>query len=545
MGRKNKRKKTIINVPADILAWRKFFNEKFPEQLRWENIIRYAWYNGKSDLLEEAYSQADRIVFNTSSDNKNHKDYFWALAAREPDIKKTHSGLVKVTTKTLINVLGTPEIKIMTDGKDENGQYAKIEDEATQNRLEEILKENDYNNLVRYQQLPLSLNMGDGVFLVNVDEEISDYPILEYVDARNCAFEFAGNKVSKVYTRSYYNVEYISYCLLQERGTIYEKGARMAYIKYNLFRLSNQSSREIMQEVALSTVPELANLEDVVITNIDTTLAVPCIYAYDKIIGRGTPLFNEKFDLLDDLDQSLSQGSNSVRLSTPVEEIDESAVEHDSEGKPLPPQRYDRRYIVVKGNVNTVGQNPPVSNLVVPQIDFAKYSVEQQNLICHIILGIISPSTLGINVSRVDNGEAQREKEKHTMFTRDEMVEFQSVIMENLCSLLLKVHDVMEGRNPGNYDITINFPEYGNPTFESKLNNLSPAVTTGAMSPKRYVEELWGDSLTDEEKEEEIEYITAQQDRSATMEPAEVIPGSEGFGGNLGTSEFNFGQEDF
>ena len=37
--------------------------------------------------------------------------------------------------------------------------------------------------------------------------------------------------------------------------------------------------------------------------------------------------------------------------------------------------------------------------------------------------GIISPSTLGIDVKKLDNAEAQREKEKATLYTRNAIVE--------------------------------------------------------------------------------------------------------------------------
>ena len=54
------------------------------------------------------------------------------------------------------------------------------------------------------------------------------------------------------------------------------------------------------------------------------------------------------------------------------------------------------------------------------------------------------------------------------------------------------------------YKITINYPEYANPSFENKLSYLTPAYVSGGMSAKQYVNELWGDSLSEEEKEKEI-----------------------------------------
>lgn len=533
MGKKNKTKKnyTPSKIDDNVLSWRNWMDEMFPEVIRWEHNAQYAWYRGNSDLLEEVYLQSNFKNFRrTMSNDRNERDYFWTIASMEPNIKKTHSSLPRAIISTLVNVLGVPDSKVMKDKVDTTGKVSQIVDEEVQARLEEILKDNKMVTVVKDQQLPFGLCMGEGVYLVDIDPELSDYPVIQYVDARNVTFEIRANRVTRVFTRSYYVKEYNTYMLLQERGTLVEDDTRKAYIKYKLFRLSNQDSRQIDCEVALSTIDELASLENIKIANIDSMLAVPCIYKFDSIAKRGTPLYEGKMDLFDDLDQCLSQDSNSVRLSTPVEEIDDAVVDHDADGKPIPPNRYDRRYLVVKSSVNSVGENGASTNLTVPQIDFAKYSTEALHLVEQIILGIISPSTLGINVSKVDNGEAQREKEKHTMFTRDDLIDYETQILKDLYELVLKVDDLINHRNVGQYDIVVNFPEYGNPTFESKLNNLLGAVTSGAMSPRRFVEELWGDALTEEEKEEEIAYITEAQSTGTINEGIETLPGTEEFG---------------
>jgi len=85
-------------------------------------------------------------------------------------------------------------------------------------------------------------------------------------------------------------------------------------------------------------------------------------------------------------------------------------------------------------------------------------------------------------------------------------VDQQTQILKRLFTLVLKVHDFMldENKVPGEYNITINYPEYANPTFESKLQALVPAFVSGAMSAKQFVGELWGEALSEEEREDEI-----------------------------------------
>ena len=57
------------------------------------------------------------------------------------------------------------------------------------------------------------------------------------------------------------------------------------------------------------------------------------------------------------------------------------------------------------------------------------------------------------------------------------------------------------------YDISVKYGEFADASFESKLTSLTPAMQAQIMSPKMFVDKLYGDSLTEEEKKREIEYI--------------------------------------
>ena len=59
--------------------------------------------------------------------------------------------------------------------------------------------------------------------------------------------------------------------------------------------------------------------------------------------------------------------------------------------------------------------------------------------------------------------------------------------------------------------MVVDYEEYGNPTFDAKLQVLYPAFVAGGLSAERYVEELWGNSLTEDEKKKEIEYLMSQK----------------------------------
>ena len=108
--------------------------------------------------------------------------------------------------------------------------------------------------------------------------------------------------------------------------------------------------------------------------------------------------------------------------------------------------------------------------------------------------GIISPSTLGIDVKKLDNAEAQREKEKATLYTRNAIVTALQDYLPKLISMVLNADSVLKKKPLQEVKIDVPFGEYANPSFESQVETVSKAKTGGIMSIEASVEELYGDS---------------------------------------------------
>ena len=129
----------------------------------------------------------------------------------------------------------------------------------------------------------------------------------------------------------------------------------MALDENNLYKLENNNSNKVLK-VSLKEIPQRPvhsqNLK-YILKNINKILAEPCIYKLDKSTQRGKSVLDSKLDLLDDLDQNLSQSSITTRLSTPVEYVPNGLVEYDREGNPKEIQRYDRRYIKLPSDFNS------------------------------------------------------------------------------------------------------------------------------------------------------------------------------------------------
>lgn len=60
--------------------------------------------------------------------------------------------------------------------------------------------------------------------------------------------------------------------------------------------------------------------------------------------------------------------------------------------------------------------------------------------------GIISPSTLGIDTKKLDNADAQREKEKTTLYTRQNLVKITQNALQSLVAVVLNADGELNGK---------------------------------------------------------------------------------------------------
>ena len=134
--------------------------------------------------------------------------------------------------------------------------------------------------------------------------------------------------------------------------------------------------------------------------------------------------------------------------------------------------------------------------------------------------GLISPSTLGIDTKKLDNAEAQREKEKTTLYTRQTIIYALQECIQKLIDKVFKTMNTMQNTALEDTEAEVTFGEYANPSFESQIETVGKAKTQGVMSIESIVEELYGDSKTDEWKAEEVRRIKNEQGIAEVEEPS-------------------------
>jgi hypothetical protein len=184
-------------------------------------------------------------------------------------------------------------------------------------------------------------------------------------------------------------------------------------------------------------------------------------------------------------------------------------LQRAKQGQPILPKIYNRQYIQIEGTIDGDGNTNNQIQVTQPQLNFEQYNNLYMNVLSDSLIGVLSPASLGLDIAKKDNAEAQREKEKQSIFTRQLIVKAETKMLNKLYDMLLFCQDYMDTGvlEEKDYDISIKYDEFANPSFENEVQVLGPAWNNGQISTERYVSLLWGGKLSDEEMQKEIQWL--------------------------------------
>lgn len=448
------------------------------------NVLRNRlWYRGDPSELDQFFKQTalDPVA----------KSRFWAASPTEGlGIRKVHSGLSGLLADRLSDIVISD-----LDG-------IELKTQAETDLWDEISKDNKVDKLLG-EAITEALAAGDGAFKITIDTDVTEYPIIEFYSGERVDYTYTRGRLQEVLFFTDYAVKEKDYRLVEAYG----KG----YIRYKLLDSAGK-------ELPLSTLPETATLQDTTFTG-DFIMAVPLMFFKSpKWPDRGKSIFDGKSDNFDALDEVISQWVDAIRSGRVQKYIPEDLIPKNPEtGVLLKPNPFDNQFIAIgssmkeddKGKIETVQ----------PQILYEAFVASYAGILDLCLQGIVSPATLGIDLKKIDNAEAQREKEKTTLYTRGKIIEALNEVIPQLVDVVLKVQDTMHSRNAGEYEAAVTFGEYASPSFDTVVETVGKAKTYGIMSLEQAVQELYGDTWTDEQKAEEVMRLKAEQGLMEAEEP--------------------------
>lgn len=444
-------------------------------------IRNRVWHRGDGNELEQMYRQCPECADKTK---------FWACRCTPGmDMRKIHTGLPSLIVRTLSGI-------VMADM---NG-FEFADDEQAQ-IWAEIEKENKFRRLFE-KSLKETLFIGDGAYKIAIDTQISQYPILEWYPGERIGLTWDKGRLKEVTFKTPYAVNGQQYVLHELYG--------YGYIENHLYRGE--------REVPLNAIDATKDVRDAAFDK-TVILATPLrIYESGKFEGRGGSIYDGKLDSFDAFDEVWSQWMDAVRAGRAKTYVPDCLIPRDPEtGKAIKPNPFDNRYFASSGDMSEGAKNQIDTEQ--PTIPHDSYLASYVTALDLCLQGVISPSTLGIDVKKLDNAEAQREKEKATLYTRDAIIEAIQETLPELASACINAYRILHGQAIEEVKADIPFGEYANPSFESQVETVVKGKQGGVMSVEASVEELYGDSRDDAWKMKEVARLKAEQGIAELEEP--------------------------
>lgn len=450
-----------------------------------ENVIRNKiWYHGDSAELEQYFQKTARWDV--------EKARFWAAKA-QGSVRKMHSGIVSMVIDRYRDIV-LADMDATTFGE---GQDALVE------LWDEIYAKSKLNDVIG-EAIAAALASGDGAFKITADE-CSPYPIVEFYDAENVDYVYVHSNLREVKF-------YTSYKGKDNKNLRLEETYGFGYVRYNLYD-------DTGKEMPMDALPETAHLIDFGVER-DLMLAVPLkIMNSTRYKNRGKALFDGKSDVLDGLDEVISQWIDAVRMGRIKRYIPDRLIPRDPDtGQLLPANPFDNDFIAIGDDMSEkAAQQVEISQ---PAISYEAYVSSYASFLDMVLQGVMSPSTLGIDLKKTENAESQREKEKVTLHVRNKIVDALNETLPELFRVILQCYDIMCGKTPGDYEPSVKFGEYASPDFSTTVDTVGKAKQYGIMSIETSVDQLYGDTWSQEEKDAEIERLKAEQGIQELEEPA-------------------------
>lgn len=446
------------------------------------------WYRGNPSELEQFFNKFAQSSVVSQSVAKTR---FWASSTEENSlIRKMHTGIPSLMVDKLADIV-VNDIMAPTSSKDESSKLML---------WKEIQEDLDFSEILN-QAIVDTLALGDGAFKVSVDTNLSEFPLVEFYAGSNVDYSYQRGKLKEVTFYTKYKKDSKTYIL----NEFYGRG----YVDYKLLD-------EYGKEIPLERLEETSDLQRVEFDG-DYIMAVPLrFYRSSKWSNRGESIFERKSEIFDALDEIASTWLDAVRAGRVKQYIPENLVPRDENGKLKTPTVFNN-YILTGGLILGEGESHKIETIQ-GNVEYLGYLQSYLTFLDSALQGIISPSTLGIDVKKLDNAESQREKEKTTLYTRDKIVGSLQKALPKLVDVVLKTYHTMTNQEISDTHIEFVFGQYANPSFESLLDAMGKAKQTQIISTEKLVEELYGDSLSKEEKAEEVLRIKKEYGTNISMD---------------------------
>ena len=471
-----------------------------------ENAV---WNQGMPEQIEWFYKDTYPKLTGFKADTKPALSYFWAKVTNKT--VRVHSGIPSLISETMVNLIAGPGMSYTVNEVD--GEETNPDTE----RLMTILEDNEFEDTL----FPKGANMQSyGGYLgwkLNIDKEVSEFPILEFVQPENTeVIQKRGRNFAYIF-KSTFEREDDTY-ELQEIYTKNKQGTPI--ITYKLFKYDGAELQEVeIDEKEYPTV-EFVGLESIPAGIINNSALNPQF----KGSPYGQSDYHNSTSLFNALDEILSQEMTALRFARPKRFMSKDMLHKNSSGLEETFDDFEVDYEMIDADPDDKNANSYIP--IEQKIDVLMYSSAGSRYMERILNNAgLSPSTVGIvNIQNEStDADSQREREKTSLRTREMKLKIWRKELTRMFRIVLEFEDVMNGVTPQEYEVAINFNDFSIPGFEQRIKVGIEALNGGVVDQAGAVDMVWLDDLTDEEKEQMVANIKIENGVPQTIEETETL----------------------
>jgi hypothetical protein len=415
------------------------------------------------------------------------KTLFWRTVSG--DIPRITSGLPKLISQSMVNLLVG------------NGFDYRVNDDDTQTeRLKEILDENNFDELLQ-EAIATESWAGFVYFKISHDLDLTDKPIIEVVSPFDAKCVVKRGRVQEIVFyihEDYNNIE------VEIHERYYLEGGRLK-VEYKAYNDGEDyplpdKYLEYETDYPLTFIPAMLK------NNTGQNSRFPN-YPYGESDYTSVQAL---FHMLDDL---LSQTELEVSNGLAQKFVNQKLIPKQIDGRPY---KFDKNQTIVEMTSNDMEDDSfdvrKFISIMQPDIRIEKYENTTHQTYARILTNVgLSPTTVGLpNFESIDaSANSQREREKTSLRTRSRKLKMWKPTLVDLFERVLMYDDYLNNRN-GEYEIEVEFLEYGMPSREDKIDIIARAVAGNVMSIEQAIKELYPE-MTPEEQNQMVVDIKLEQ----------------------------------
>jgi len=478
------------------------------------------WYSGKTEALREFYT---KTLYQSKRDFDYRADFFWRTALE--NTRKIHSGLPNLISKTMAKLIFGNGIKVEPTVFNGN-QVDEVASEQVKEAIKILLEELEVDSKLLIGSQTESWS-GHIAYKLSFDTRLSPYPILESYDPRYFDIIKLRGVLIGIVFKKYIETgkgQSLKRYVLKEFYTTDEQGD--AVINYTLYQVS-ADGREV--EVPLTTLADtydLAEQPTIVFKGLKGILAFekPNVIEGNLFIDSpfGQSDYDTAFSLFDGLDEVLSGIVSEIRENKTIRYIPEDMIPRDQSGNFYKLNQYVNNFVKYKTDIDQDSKQKIETTQIADKTieHYEKWRVLVAN-VCNACG--LSPITLGITglESIASSDKTTREKNKTSLETRAMKINLWKPFIEKMVIKLLELTSYIQTQYPetvpdgfpkidvdwANTNVTVQFNDYLVNSLEDRIATWTQAKAGGVASIDTVVNQIWGDELSQEDKDAEINRI--------------------------------------